>query len=237
MLDLRDPVASGSHLFMCLWAVFATLVMRRLTRTDSGRRWSVTIFGLSTVLLYFASGLYHGLQLPREDLRFYQKLDQSAIYLLIAGTSTPIIAILLTGRFRRWLLWGTWSMAAAGIASMWLLPKAPHSVMVGIYLGMGWLGMAGAWHYYLAIGWRGISWLLAAAGLYTLGAVCELLRWPVIWPGVINAHEVLHLCDMAATYCTFVMIIRYVIVYRPAPASLNTVAAAAAPASALVPEG
>ncbi len=157
---------------MCLWAIFATLLMRKLT-PDRGRRWSVTVFGLSTVLLYFASGLYHGLRLPREELRLYQKFDQSAIYLLIAGTSTPIISILLTGRMRRGLLWETWSMAAAGIAAMWLLPKAPHSVMVGIYLGMGWLGMAGTWQYYLAVGWRGLSWLVAGAALYTLlGADC-----------------------------------------------------------------
>jgi len=200
---------------MAFWAIFATLLLRRLTRDDAVRRFSVTIFGLSMVLLYLASGLFHGLMLPREQLRFFQKLDQSAIYLLIAGTYTPVMALLLTGQMRAGMLSGIWAMALAGIGCMWLLPKAPHSLTVSIYLGMGWFGMLGIWQYFLAVGWRGMSWALGGALLYTLGAICELARWPVIWPGVVQSHECLHLCDMAATYCHVVFILRYVIVYRP----------------------
>ncbi len=200
---------------MAFWAIFATLLMRRLTRDDAVRRFSVTIFGLSMIVLYLASGLFHGLMLPREQLRFFQKLDQSAIYLLIAGTYTPVMAILLTGSMRAGMLCGIWTMAVAGIGCMWLLPKAPHSLTVSIYLGMGWFGMLGIWHYFIAVGWRGMSWALGGAFLYTLGAICELARWPVIWPGVIGSHECLHVFDMAATYCHVVFIMRYVIVYRP----------------------
>ena len=156
--------------------------------------------------------------LPTEELRLYQKLDQSAIYLLIAGTYTPIMVQLLTGRLRRVLLGGIWLMAAVGIACMWLLPKALHSVTVGLYLGMGWFGMLGMWQYFVAVHWRGMSWAIAGAALYTFGAVCELTRWPVIWPGVVQSHEVLHLSDMLATYCHVVFILRYVIAYRPSPA-------------------
>jgi hemolysin III len=200
---------------MAFWAVFATLLLRRLTRDDAVRRISITIFGLSMIVLYTASGLFHGLMLPREQLRFFQKLDQSAIYLLIAGTYTPVMALLLTGRMRAGMLCGIWAMAVAGIACMWLLPKAPHSAIVGIYLGMGWLGMLGIWQYFLAVGWRGMSWAMGGAALYTLGAICELTKWPVIWPEIIGPHEFLHVCDMAATYCHVIFILQYVISYRP----------------------
>src|SRR5258708_1272171 len=111
LLDLRDPVSSSTHLFTCLCAIFATLLLWRLTRGDRWRRLSVTVYGLSMVVLYAASGLFHGLQLPREELRFYQKLDQSAIYGLIAGTCTPVMAMLLTGKLRISLLTGIWMMA------------------------------------------------------------------------------------------------------------------------------
>lgn len=165
--------------------------------------------------VYFFSGLFHGLRLPREDLRVYQQLDQSAIYVLIAGTYTPVMAVLLTGRRRRVMLTGIWTLAFVGIACLWMLPKMPHTITVGLYLGMGWFGMLGIWHYYLAIGWRGMSWAMAGAFFYTLGAIFELLQWPVIWEGVIRGHEMLHLCDMIATYCHVVFIMRYVITYRP----------------------
>lgn len=218
LLELRDPFSSGTHFLTSFWAIFATLILWRLTKGDPVRRFGVTVFGLSMVLLYAASGLFHALQLPREDLRFYQKLDQSAIYVLIAGTCTPIMLILLEGRWRRWLLGGVWLFAAAGIACLWLLPKAPHSVMVSLYLGMGWLGFAGGWHYYRAVGVRGVAWAMAGAAWYTFGAVCELTKWPVIWPGVIQAHEVLHVCDTAGTFCFFAFVVRHVLPYRAAEA-------------------
>jgi hemolysin III len=214
LFDLRDPVSSSTHIFTCLWAIFATLLLWRLTRGDRWRRLSVTVYGLSMVVLYAASGLFHGLQLPREQLRFYQKLDQSAIYGLIAGTCTPVMAMLLTGRLRTSLLAGIWMMAFTGIACMWLLPKAPHSAMVGIYLGMGWMGLMAVWQYYKAVGWRAISWAMAGAGFYTFGAICELTKWPVIWRGAIESHEVLHVSDSIGTFCHFVFIVRYVMVYQ-----------------------
>jgi hemolysin III len=215
LLDLRDPVASSTHFFASMLAIFATLIMRRLTRNDSLRRACVTIFGLSMVVLYAASGLFHGLQLPRPELRVYQQLDQSAIYLLIAGTCTPVMGFLLAGRARTFMLWSIWLLAAAGIGCLWLLPKAPHSATVSFYLGMGWLGLSPIWQYYKAVGLRGIGWALWGAVFYTFGAICELTKWPVIWPDVIQSHEVLHISDMFATFCHFVFVVRYVIPYVP----------------------
>lgn len=229
MLDLRDPVASGTHLLTALWAIFATLMMRRLTWDNPSRRFYVTIFGLSMIILYAASGLFHGLQLPRPELRFYQQIDQSAIYLLIAGTCTPVMAVLLTGGSRKWMLRSIWTMAAIGIFCMWLLPKVPHSATVSIYLVMGWLGLAGIWGYYRAVGLRAICWALWGAAFYTFGAVCELTKWPVVWPSVVQSHEVLHISDMAGTFCMFVFIVRYVIPYVPRAAEPEPVAQSVQP--------
>lgn len=215
MLPLRDPFSSGSHFLTAFWAVFATLILWRLTRGDPARRVGATVFGLSMVVLYSASGLFHALRLPRGELRFYQQLDQSAIYILIAGTCTPIMLVLLEGRWRAGLLGTIWAMAAAGIACLWLLPKAPHGATVGLYLGMGWVGFLGIGHYYRAVGVRGIAWAFGGAAFYTAGAICELTKWPVIWPGAIASHEVLHVCDMAGTFCFFVFVVRHVLAYRP----------------------
>ena len=90
VLELRDPVSSATHLATALWAVFATLLMYRLTPPERGRRAAVLIYGATRVLLFLASGLFHGLHFESpEQRRFFQRLDQSAVFLLIAGTSTP----------------------------------------------------------------------------------------------------------------------------------------------------
>jgi hemolysin III len=210
---LRDPVASASHFLMAGLAVIATVFLVRIAGSNRPRRLSVLVFGLCTIAVYSASGLYHALQLPPAELRVFQRLDMSAIYLMIAGTCTPVAGILLRGRFRAILLTGVWSLALVGIGSLWVRPKPDHAVLVGTYLGMGWLGMAGVWHYWRATGWRGLSWALAGGIFYTLGAVFELARWPILVPGVIGSHELLHFCDMAGTGCHIVFISKYVLPY------------------------
>lgn len=212
---LRDPVSSASHFLMAGLAVVATLFLVRFAGRDRPKRFSVLIFGLSMVLLYAASGLFHALKLPPDQLRLYQKIDMSAIYLLIAGTVTPAAVVLLRGRFRVALLTAVWAVAAVGIASLWVLPKPDHRVMVAAYLAMGWLGMSGVWHYWRATGWGGLRWLAGGAIFYSLGAVVELLNWPVLVPGVIRSHELLHLFDMGGTACHLVFVLKYVLPYRP----------------------
>jgi hemolysin III len=211
---LRDPVSSLSHFLMAGVAVLMTLFLVRLTTGDRARRLSVLVFGLCMIALYAASGLYHALRVPPEQLRIFQKMDMSAIYLMIAGSCTPIAGVLLEGRFRVFLLTGVWSLAVIGIASLWLLPKPPYAVLVGTYLGMGWLGMAGLGHYRRATGWVGIRWLIGGGVLYTLGAAVELANWPVLVPGVVRSHEILHFCDMAGTACHLVFIVGYVLPYQ-----------------------
>src|SRR5436305_5577394 len=91
-MDLRDPFSSASHLVTAVWAVYATLVLLRLTRGGFDRKAAVGVYGLSMVLLYLASGTFHALYFDSpEQRRFFQKLDQSAIFLLIAGTNTPLL--------------------------------------------------------------------------------------------------------------------------------------------------
>jgi hemolysin III len=216
---LRDPVSSASHFLMAFLAVVATLLLVRITRGERSRRLCALVFGTCTVILYTSSGLYHALRLPADELRFYQKLDMSAIYLMIAGSTTPLAVLLLRGRFRVALLAGEWAFAAVGIGTLWLLPQPSHAVMVGLYLAMGWLGTAGLWHYWKATGWRGMTWATIGAAFYTGGAVIELLNWPVLWPGVIRSHEMLHFCDIGGTACHLVFIARYVLPYQPAEAA------------------
>jgi len=226
--DLRDPVSATSHLLTALWAVYATLIMLRLAARRPQRVLPVVVYGTSMVLLFLASGTFHGLHYDTpEQKRFFQKLDMSAVYLLIAGTYTPVLAIVLAGAWRKWFLRVVWLVALTGIGSLWLLPKAPHAAMVGFYLGLGWLGILPLPLYYRAVGWRAMNWVWAGAGFYSFGAICELAEWPVIVPGWVQWHEVLHFCDTAGSITFFLFVVRYVIPYQGRPSQPVAVHAAA----------
>jgi hemolysin III len=225
MMDLRDPVSSVSHLATALWAVFATLLMYRLSPRQCGRRTAILIYGATMVLLFLASGVFHGLHFDSlEERRFFQRLDQSAIFLLIAGTNTPLLVVLLSDPWRKWCLRVVWGLALIGVACIWFVPKPPHSLIVGLYLGLGWFGLVPVWHYYRLLGWRALNWMWLGALCYTSGAVCELTQWPVIIPGWIQAHEVLHFFDSAGSISFFLFIVRYVVPHQPDAIGPNPVA-------------
>ncbi len=211
-MDFHDPVASISHLLTAVWAVYATLVLLRLTRGHGAGRWAVGFFGLSMVLLYLASGLFHGLHHDSEASRhFFQRLDKSAIFLLIAGSYFPVFAYLLRGAWRRWCLIAMGATAAVGIGSLWLLPELPHDALVGVYAAMGTVGLAVVPRIVPVTGWSGAGWVAAVAVSYLGGAAVEVLKWPVPVPGWVGPHEVLHLADMAGTFAMYVFVTRHVI--------------------------
>ena len=96
-----------------------------------------------------------------------------------------------------------------------------------LYLSLGWLCVLPTAQFTRAVGWRAMNWVWAGAGFYSLGAVCELAHWPVIVPGWVQWHEVLHFCDTAGSLCLFLFVVRHVIPYRPAVASVGCTRVAA----------
>jgi hemolysin III len=218
LTDSNDLVSSTTHLFTAAWAAYATLVLIRLTRGHGPGRWAVGFFGLSMVLLYLASGTFHGVRhYTRETDRLFQRLDKSAIFLLIAGSYVPVFVYLLRGHWRRWALGAMLGVAAAGIASLWLLPDLPHPQLVGIYAGMGVVGFITAPKIVASAGWSGIGWIVAVAVTYLSGAAVEVLKWPVLVPGWVGPHEVLHVADVLGTAAMFVFVTRHVIRRPPLP--------------------
>lgn len=211
----RDPVSALTHLFWCLFAIYLTSLLWRLARGDRVRQLSIGCFGLSMVVLYAASGLYHAIPARFTELmHFFRLLDHSAIYVLIAGTYTPVFALLFQGRARVLLLSLVWGVAATGVACKWLLPFPPYWLTVGLYIGMGWLGVVVALPLVRAVGLRGMAWGLAGGLFYTAGGVCDALHWPTLYGGIFGPHEMLHVLDMIATGIHVVFMIRFVLPYR-----------------------
>lgn len=211
----RNPVSASTHLLWCLLGAYITALLWRLSRGDRLRQWSTGAFGLSMVILYGASGLYHAVPGREPLLPYLQKIDHSAIYVLIAGTYTPVFAVLLRGRLRLILLILVWTVAGVGIAAKWLLPWPPYWLTVSLYIAMGWIGAPSVWQLIRAVGVRGMLWGLLGGLLYTFGGVCDAAKWPILLPGIIGYHEVLHVADMGATLIHVFFVVRYVLPFQP----------------------
>jgi hemolysin III len=200
-MDFHEPFSAASHLAFAGFMLFAGAVLLRLTRRHAPfRRWAVGVYAASAVLLYTASGLFHGVHHPTAEAKeTFRRLDLSGIFLLVAGSSLPAFAYLLAGRWRAAMTVIVGGLATAGVIAVWVADAPTSAVMVPVYAALAVVGLIPLPWYVRAGGWRVAGWMAAAVGVYATGGVCEVLRWPVIWPGVIGPHEVLHVTDIGGT--------------------------------------
>lgn len=207
-----DLFASATHLAFAGFLVLAGAVLLRLTHGQSlVRRWAVGMYALSAVLLYTASGLFHGVRYwqlgPPEAFR---RFDLCGIFLLVAGSYLPAFAYLLTGVWRNVMTCVIGGMAVVGIVAVWVMESPKSGTMVPLYAGMAVVGLIPLPVYVREAGWRGVGLMFASAGVYATGGVCELLQWPTLLADLIGPHEVLHLTDVGGTLVHFALVMRLV---------------------------
>ena len=204
-----DPVSSLTHLAGAL--VFSILSIPLIAggRGEARRVFSLAVFAFSCVLLLSLSGVYHLLTHDTVARGVLMRLDHAAIFLLIAGSFTPVHAILLRTRGHWWLLLGIWVAAIAGLALKTVyFDIMPSWLGLAMYLGLGWLGTISTVAIARRYGWRFVLPLVWGALAYTLGAVADHFRWPVLAPGVVGSHEVFHLAVLAGISFHWVFIQR-----------------------------
>jgi hemolysin III len=215
LLELREPVNAWSHGIGMMLALPVTWVLLKgctggRTR-DCAASWSASttfgrikafslfVFGLSLIACYGISAAFHGVSYDVEFMRRLQRLDHVGIYLLIAGTYTPIAWGLLRDRW----LWGTlstvWSMSLLCAARVWWGNPVSVWVSTSVYLAMGW----GAVFCYRELlrqnSHRRLLPLPIGGIFYSVGAIINLARWPVFFPGLFGPHELFHLLVIAGS--------------------------------------
>lgn len=207
----KDPISGLTHLASALVALAGLLVLWDLSPSQGNTRPAVIIYGVTLVLLFLASAAYHLIKTSPARELWLRRLDHTAIFLLIAGTYTPICLTVLTGAWR-WGMFSTiWALAAIGIVFKLFFIKAPRWVSVTLYVAMGWLGVIGMTQLLQALPWAAISWLLLGGLLYTGGAVIYGLKRPNLVPGVFGFHEIWHLFVTAASVAHYVFMLGYVL--------------------------
>jgi hemolysin III len=195
-----------THLVGAMLAVAGTVALVVLA-ASGGDPWkvvSVSIYGLTLVLLYTASTLYHSLHgHPKNILR---ELDHQSIYLLIAGSYTPFCLVTLRGPWG-WSLFGTvWGLAVlGGLQELWSRNGA-RILSVAIYVVMGWVALVALVPLLQALGPAGFAWVAAGGLFYTVGIVFYALDTRVT-----HAHGVWHLFVIAGSCAHYFAIVQYVL--------------------------
>ena len=203
LLSPREPVNAWSHGLWLALAVPGTWLLWRRARGDFAKQVSLMIYGFTLVFCSACSTLYHGVRASDSQLETFALLDHVSIYMLIAGTYTPIAWTFLRGHWRRGVLGVVWFWATLGIFIHLLCVNLPPWLYTSYYLGMGW---GSVFCYFEVARWtshRALFPIVAGGLLYSLGAVFNLLHAPVLWPGVFQSHELFHVFVVAGSLAHF----------------------------------
>jgi hemolysin III len=210
----RNETISGlTHLLGAVLSLVGLAVLVYLAAINN-RPWhlvSFAIFGATLVLLYSASTLYHLLPLAfTKGKSILRRIDHSMIFVLIAGTYTPICLVPLRGVWGWSLLSLIWGVAIAGVIVKAFWIKIPDWLSTGIYVVMGWFGVVVLWPLIDAVPPMGIAWLIAGGVFYTVGVIFYSLERfvPARWFGM---HEIFHLFVLAGSFSHFWLMLKYIL--------------------------
>lgn len=167
---------------------------------------SLAIFASSMVALYLASCLYHCINTNARGRLFLRQLDHSMIYVLIAGTYTPVCLSVLGGALGWTLLAVIWGLAVLGVIVTLCWVNAPRKVNTLFYVGMGWVALFAIKPLFAALTPAAFAWMMAGAAAYTVGGVMYALKWPLKNNASFGCHEIFHLFVLLGSACFYVMI-------------------------------
>jgi channel protein (hemolysin III family) len=212
-----EPIASLSHLAAAVVGMIAAVPMLRLGRGCRIRLLSVGIYTFAVVASLAVSGTYHSLEMGRtRDI--LQRIDYSAIWLLMAATFTAIHGVLHEGRWRSWMLGFVWTYAAIGCGVQVVrLDLFQGFGCLLVYLGLAWCGLLTLAKLARDLGLVAVWRLCAAGAVYTAGAIVETKGYPTIVAGSIGPHEVFHLAVILGACLHWSFIRKVLTVHAPRP--------------------
>ena len=207
---LREPVNGLTHFFAAIVAAIGLIALIIIGWKSVVKEISLSIYGISLILLFAASATYHMVKAKPDILEKLRKLDHSAIYVLIAGTYTPFCVLMFQGFWKWGLLALIWSLAVIGVAAEVILIKAPRWLRVGVYVMMGWIVIAAIGEMLKVMPVGALVWLLAGGVTYTLGAIIYATKKLDLFPGKFGFHELWHIFVILAALAHFIAIAVYV---------------------------
>lgn len=208
---LKDPASAITHGIAALLAVTGAIPLL-LKGKELLHVFALGIFILSMILLYTASTLYHSVHATEKVSRRLRKLDHMMIFIMIAGSYTPICLIALHNQIGYLLCTVIWSIAFIGILLQGFWISCPKWVSSLLYIGMGWICVLAFVPIFHSLPKAGFGWLLAGGIIYTIGGIIYGLKLPIFNARHTHfgSHEIFHVFIMLGSFCHFIVMYFFV---------------------------
>ena len=208
-----EHINTCTHLGAAVFALLggAWLIVQSATIPAPWYVVGFAVYAFTLFTLFFSSTLHHGINGSQRTEHVLRVIDYSAVFLLIAGTYTPICLGPLRGPLGWVVLGVNWLIAGVGIALRASYPTRPTRITNTLYITAGWTAIAIIWPLYTKLGLGAILTLGLAGLIYSAGLVVFALERPNPIPGRFCFHEVWHLMVVAATGCNYAFMLFYVL--------------------------
>ena len=208
-ITIREPGSAITHFIGMMMAIFAAtpLMVKVATTSNHTAFIAMAVFIGSMLSLFGASALYHSITVKDQILKVFRKLDHMMIFVMIAGSYTPVCLIVLHNRIGYILCALVWSIAVLGIILKGCWITCPKWLSSVLYIAMGWLCVLAFVPIFHALPRAGFDWLLAGGIIYTIGGVIYALKVPLFNSRHKNfgSHEIFHIFVMLGSACHFIV--------------------------------
>lgn len=211
MNKIKDPVSALTHFFGAILAIPITFFLIFNSKDNSNLHiLSLIIFGVSLFLLYSSSTIYHTLDLTKDANKLLRKIDHMMIFVLIAGTYTPLCLVILKGTLGYYIFGFIWVIAIMGILLKIFWIDAPRHLSTAIYIFMGWFIIFAIYPVSQVISKDGIKLMLLGGISYTIGGVIYALKWPKINSKYFGFHEIFHIFVLLGSSFHVIFMFKYI---------------------------
>lgn len=205
----REPVSGYSHLFGAMLGIMGAMWLIALTRHDIAKMVSMLVYGGSLIVLFAASAALHLTYGSQETLKMLRRLDHAAIYVMIAGTYTPIAVHTLEDPHRLFVLLIMWGMALIGVVYKLVFRLNPGYGSLIYYIAMGWVGVLAAPEVFTALPGNATLLIVSGGVMFTIGAIIYGIERPNFHPHF-GFHELWHVFVLAGAGLHFVAIALFI---------------------------
>ncbi|HHV19731.1 MAG TPA: hemolysin III family protein [Thermoanaerobacterales bacterium] len=208
---MREPVNTWTHFVTFLAGVVGLAFLIVLSRNNPSKLITMTIYGVSVIMLYGASTVYHWVKTTPEKQLVLRKLDHISIFLLIAGTYTPVLYYGLDGIWRWTMLSAVWALSLTGIVLKVFFIGVHRSVSTAFYISLGWMALIPLAKLVQSFPIEATILLFLGGFAYTIGGVIYATKIFNFFPNKFGFHEVFHIFISLGSVLHFIMIKRFVL--------------------------
>jgi len=208
---MKEPVNTWTHFITFLAGIIGLGLLIMLSRNNNSKLITMTIYGVSVLVLFGTSTLYHWIKTTPEKERLLRKLDHISIFLLIAGSYTPVFYYGLDGIWKWAMLSAIWVLAVLGIVLKVFFLDVPRSVSTAFYISLGWMALIPFFKLVQSLPLEALILMFLGGVSYTIGGVIYATKILNFFPNKFGFHEIFHLFVSMGCVLHFVMIWRFVV--------------------------